>query len=793
MSHSQVPLHRAALSTATKSPASRIFSILLILTAVPSLASGQLPATDPVYEGPPIGLARSPDQHPRLFFNAEEFAEIKAFHDSAAGSTLRSRLASSAASTPKWILSDDIISAETTSKSLGTSRLPNLAMHYALTGSQTSWDKTMEILEFLMDLHAWSAGNEPDSGMPAGNLMTGAAFAYDLLYHDLDPEFREAFRERLWHQARSMYHYGYLELSPGSSAAYWQQDPQNNHRFHRMGGLVTAVIAAYTGDESENWLLSKAMEEAAFIVRWLPEDGSNHEGITYINYGMGGLLHGAWAADKNFGTEHLMNGYFRNTPLFITSAVTPGMGGRMNYADDGGGGTGMNSDQFMGVQLHQLKDVQAFIDHATEDRVKQSQRNSGDAWQNLAMNLPIPEGGSMDNLPLKTYFPDIGIGFFRQGWEYRNVAALFKSSPFGGRRLNEYRDSHDFHYINVAHDDPDANHFSIWESRTFSVPNDGYSNRKQSSNHNTILVNDRGQTARGRPDKGMWSQPTNENRSMLDMAFITNWKESGKIAIAEGEAAGSYPNTPLTRFRRSFIWNEGKYILVFDDIRNSTAAKISWLVQTTNMSVVDPEEGQFMTSTWNAPKGFQIKSNRNYTYTIGESTADNRGATIGYRQLKTHFALVQDVQVAALFRMWEDALELTLQSNGRDQATFTIAGNDFEDVWTWTAADDHDSPGHFTLLSTDGQTFDSIPHPWYKVIEGFTYENYPWTVSTWFGNYYPNDWPWIYHEKHGWLWLFEPGDDFSGWMWSFDDGWILVRKEVYPWIYRHSDEQWIRS
>ncbi len=798
---SVLPVDATAEARRTFATTNVIARVSSRLIAIPGLAAAILlgglvapnvalavPDEDPEYTGPQIGLVENLEgQHPRLFFDAAGLEEMRAVYGSAAGADLRNALNSSAAGVRGQAFHEEMPGNEGASLSFGLHRLPTVALHYLVSGDQASYDYAVEALQFLLDLPLWSTGGEPNSGKPAGALLAGAAMAYDFLYHDLDPELRDTLRERIWKQARTMYYWGFLMQSPGSSASYWQQDPQNNHRFSRLVGLTLGVLAVYSGDPAEDWMLSKAIEELDFVVRWLPPDGSNHESISYIHYGIRQVLLSAWAGERTLGKQYLDAGYFRNVPLFLAAANTPGLTNRFHYADGGGGGTPLTGHIFYPVAYHDRADVQALIDERLS-------RTSGHAWINMIDHGPRPEGGSIDNLPRNIRFPDLDIAFFREGWlKTGEVGAMFKAGPFGGYTLNEYRDTNNYSYINVAHDDPDANMFAIWGGGRFSVPNAGYSFSKHSTNHNTILVNNRGQRAEGRSDRGHWSQPATGNTSMRDMAYITNWKDSGSIAIAEGEAANSYPGSGLTRYRRGFLWNEGKYILIFDDIRAQSDVNITWMIQGERVNVADEEAGEFITGT-RVQNHFQLKSNTDYTYSIVEAPADHRNSSLGFQQLRAVFPWIQELQIASLHRAWDLSLEMTLEPHDADSATITITGDDFEDVWTWTAGQGSRDPGHFELTSTDGQSFSSEPDLWQAYLPGFSYRSGAWITSDWFGDVFPDYFPWIHHIDHGWMYLFEHGNPASGMLlWHGELGWLWTGQSLYPWVYQYSEEGWIRA
>ncbi len=91
----------------------------------------------------------------------------------------------------------------------------------------------------------------------------------------------------------------------------------------------------------------------------------------------------------------------------------------------------------------------------------------------------------------------------------------------------------------------------------------------------------------GRMEPQMWSQPGPDD--MREMAVVTAFKDAGDVVVCEGEAAGSYlaikqtaknPARPaLDRYRRTFMWVKGSYLLVLDDIKAPEAVDITWLMQ----------------------------------------------------------------------------------------------------------------------------------------------------------------------------------------------------------------------
>jgi len=178
---------------------------------------------------------------------------------------------------------------------------------------------------------------------------------------------------------------------------------------------------------------------------------------------------------------------------------------------------------------------------------------------------------------------------------------------------------------------------------------------------------------------------------MTEMAKVTAWKQEGDVAVVEGEAAGSYlaytdrktkkSRPALDRFRRTFIWVKGSYVLVLDDIRCPEPVDITWLVQGAKLEAVDAAQGRYRLVASKAECGFQIVADAPFKADIAVSTADHRGKPLGWQQLqaKVNTAAVRFVSV---YDPWQQKdLAVTL-----DGATVTVRSDKFTDTWQWTAA-----------------------------------------------------------------------------------------------------------
>jgi len=694
------PLNRSAIFAS-------LVAALLLAAVSPLLAEPVVPERDPVLaaERTPTFEKAMLGEHPRLLFDASDLPRMRQNLTGATGKQIAGQLtrylrASDPPAKPAFLRD------ATDGQRQGYWRMPTLAVHYALTGDESTLDKGRRFLELLLRLDHWETGNETDSGMSAANIMVGAALLYDTMHDDLEPEFREAVRRRLIDHARRMYHRGHLNRN--NATAYWQGDPQNNHRWHRNAGLALCVLAAYSGHESERWILKQAKDDLDYVVHWLPEDGASHEGPTYLIFGGSHLTIACHAADRLLGTTYLEHEFFENAGRYLIQSLTPDQKSMFLYGDASGGSlaTGYANFLYKTAAAHQQQDVQAVMDRLWKTSPKKMDIA---AWMAVIWRDPTLNARQVTPAT-RALFPDIGLALIRDGWADDAVGAMFKCGPFGGVRLNEFRNENNFKYINVAHDDPDANSFILWKSGRLVAETDRYSRQKRSANHNTILINGVGQLARGRPEGGVWSQPARGRTDMTEMAFLTAYQPGEAVSIVEGEAAGSYiayrdrksdkSRPALERYRRTFVWVEEKYILVIDDIRAPEPVEITWLMQAPKLTR-SGEDQHYVLAADQVVIPFEVSSSAKLASDIATSPADHRGKPLGWQQLRLT-STTGAIRIASLYNAW-DHPDLSLATDFNDDtATITVTGPSFTDTWRHTPSKNNRTPS--TLIGRRGDT-----------------------------------------------------------------------------------------
>ena len=200
-----------------------------------------------------------------------------------------------------------------------------------------------------------------------------------------------------------------------------------------------------------------------------------------------------------------------------------------------------------------------------------------------------------------------------------------------------------------------------------------------------------------------WSQPATGKTDMASMAYITGYEAGDDVVVIEGEASGSYrayrdrktgmSRPGLDRFRRMFVWAEGRYVLVIDDVRAREPVEITWLMQAPRLIADDVRGHRYTMSCEGATIGFQVASSAQVRGAIIEGTADNRGRSLGWQQLQLT-GRGDSLRFFSVYDVWgKGGVVLSGWGEGAEAATIRIQGSGIDDGWSWQAGPDNQSAG----------------------------------------------------------------------------------------------------
>jgi len=375
--------------------------------------------------------------------------------------------------------------------------------------------------------------------------LTGLALTYDILHDRFTEPERRQIREALWEGIRFISKRFFV-------GQYWTRDYQNNHMHNRMHALAHASFALYGDDPAMDCrpYADLAYDSVRNLVKWLPEDGSTHEGPGYWSYGHHWVERVVHLAEHVTGEDLTSaNPHFANSHWYGIYMAAPGWKECFGIGDGGG----FSNLTAIARSVAAAKDGlgQGFLQLLMKRRADGFYQHPawGALWYDATIK-PLP----VESAPLWRLWPDLDMFSIRSSWKDDATAFVFKCGPPGGHKMQKMRAGD---WVNVAHDHPDQNHFMLFAHGKMLADDDGYPKKKKlTRSHNTIVID-----GKGTPREGTgWYQPFAYDKT----AFIEDVFLSHRSAYAAGNASRCYEGAD--RFVRHVAFVDGEYAILLDDL-----------------------------------------------------------------------------------------------------------------------------------------------------------------------------------------------------------------------------------
>ena len=491
--------------------------------------------------------------HPRLFLTAQKRdalrAAIKTTH-AELWSGLRAHADALVRHGPPKYRADDEGSGDEQlwQREVGNA-LPSLAMAWALSGDRRYLDSARAWALASCSYPTWGLGKRDGHDLAAGHQLFGLAMVYDWCHADLDAEALHTIRAMIERRGAEM-----ASTVPG------RRDFLQNHLWVDACGLAAAGLAIH--DElpaAREWI-------AVTLGKWrrtheaLGSDGASHEGVGYWSYGVEYLLKFMWLAREQLGVNFYDHPWWRNTAdyrlyLGLPRHAWSRQNAVVDIADCTRDSWSYGPDYLLRALAQEYRNGHAQWLAAELNAIHYP--GNAAPWLNLLWFDPTLASRPPNDLPTLRHFDDMDIVSARSDWSGDESLVVFKCGPFIGHKAVQMfeRDP------GGGHVHPDANHFVLFGNGDWLIRDDGY-RTKATSQHNTLLIDGRGQLGEGE----MWFQ------GGLALAV----KARPRILRADstpafdhiiGDATEAYARTNgLKRFVRHLLFVKPDVLIVADDI-----------------------------------------------------------------------------------------------------------------------------------------------------------------------------------------------------------------------------------
>jgi hypothetical protein len=457
------------------------------------------------------------------------------------------------------------------------------ALAYKIEGDPRYLQAAKRYMDAAVAYDVWGyTYNKPDIDLAAGHLLFGLGWAYDLLYNELTPAERARYREKLTRQADILYRY--FQPRPGRTYAYGQ-----NHLFIPMAGLgVAAYALAGEVPAATQWAaLSRAI--MGRVLEVYPEDGFFYESFEYWVFSAPWLVLWTQAHAHATGEDLFDRPGFRAMHLYVAHSILPDGKNVFDFGDTFSGPltrlgtaediTRTHPNGRLVSNYNLLYKLAARFGSGEMQGVADWMRSLGHLSSYDYLSLlwldPALKPAPMSRLPAWQTFADHGVVYWRTSWTSDATALAFKCGPPEGhataRKLQLIPDWH----LEAGHAHPDAGSFILFAKGQYLTGDSGYAGIPATDQHNTLLVDGKGQGNEGNGHNAWKDFPYDRlDRITLDEVDVG----PGHVYLVANLAA-AYPEAlGVERFSRRFLLTDPTSITVLDDIETSRPATFTALV-----------------------------------------------------------------------------------------------------------------------------------------------------------------------------------------------------------------------
>ena len=461
-------------------------------------------------------------------------------------------------------------------------------------------DKSIEWLEALLWYPFWGTLGYQNNDLAGGHHLFATAIAYTWLQDELknrtvdqrigtdgsseeawnntvkiykNQPFLEALEMRLWQAGRDMY-----------SRNYTYDCYVMNHLHVRMGGLSAAATALrnqpnLTPEQQEELLRWNAMVlyKDGNAVRFAMPDGTSQEGVPYWEYGAEWVIKAGLNIRTALGIDLFdMTKVYQHSGSYLLYNLLPTDHWERSSSILNVGDSPLHHYNGPGHILRFI--ASEYGDENAQwlaEQVEDKGINNGGQWLSILVANPNVKAVAPSLDETLHWFKDMDHVIARTDWSGNEDFLSIKSGIPTGKNLYElvlngtYAGDPD-----AGHAHPDANHITLFANGEFLLKDDGYAD-KFTANHNTLLVNGKGQLGEGSD----W---------LKEIAYMEYGAEPFmKVVVSTdvydyivGDATEAYaPDLGVYTYERNVLWlKQEQVLLVVDNIiaEDGTHLELRW-------------------------------------------------------------------------------------------------------------------------------------------------------------------------------------------------------------------------
>lgn len=524
-------------------------------------------------------------EHPRMYFSKGELENVQTRGNSS-HKALKDQIVGYV---EKELGSSPAPSRNQSTLRLYGSKVYTFAFAYILTGDSRYAELTKDYLLTFASWEYWDT--QPDTrDLALSAMLIGNALAYDWIYDYLNETERLTIRNSLSVQAEKMYQAAIAGSNVSGWNNWWSNSFLQNHTIINRSALGVAGLVLQGEDDSADKYIENARQGWERISALMDGngDGSWHESTNYGAYAFTNALVYLVNMKKITGTDLIPHKFFsaygkwriyNHIPGTIENIV--GMG---DFENSWGDNSGPHILRFAASEYGDGY-AQWMADEIINIRGRYT-----NAWQAPEAVLeffnynPAVAASSPGSLPKDATFKDLEGVIWRSGWGNDAMIFAFKTGANGGRfaydsfMANSYPWSPasaagQSNLLNLGHDHNDLNSFYLYKNGSWLAPENNEYGKGETSFHNSILINGKGQYAPQDDNWNNYSRSAGRNDGRLEEVLITP-----NFNFLSAQASNAYSHiSGLKSYQRSVFLSSKGYLLMFDVFQSSSSNTYTWV------------------------------------------------------------------------------------------------------------------------------------------------------------------------------------------------------------------------
>ncbi|HSI86353.1 MAG TPA: heparinase II/III family protein [Candidatus Methylacidiphilales bacterium] len=449
-------------------------------------------------------------------------------------------------------------------------RIQSGALAWFVTGDAETRDGVKRWMLAHAKEPVWGTLYRPNLDLAASWYLYHMAVGYDILWSEFTDDERKIIREGLISHARAIF----ADHDPANTREKIRYD--QNHTYIPIVALTAAsLVLADEVPEARVWLnRSYAILRRCRYV--LGNDGYYHEGVGYWTYALHWHVRGAELLTRATGEKLLelpaLSENWRNA-LHLSLPGSPGL----FDIGDAGGWKEPNKRPTISVNNYSMLWAIASANNSPESQAAAEMYHTRKPEKDYPATAflwynPEIKPAEISSLKPYHYFADHGLVTWRSGWDADATSFFFRCGPSLGHGAAPKVDRLKDWTMNTGHVHPDVGAFLMYAKGAYMVVDTGYLTLKRTADHNTLLINGKGQGK----DGTYWYERDIPYKT-LDETRITREYLSLDYGFVSGDFGSLYQqHSQGVSVKRSLLMTKN-WLLVIDDMTAASPQQLTWL------------------------------------------------------------------------------------------------------------------------------------------------------------------------------------------------------------------------